>query len=169
MNGQDVTRRNFMTRAVIGIFVFIGAVLAIPLGGFGILPVLKKKKPEWSDTGSFVDLVVNEPQERRFLEIVKSGWLEEKQERSLWLVKRPDGTVTAFAPNCPHLGCGYRWFADDRKFKCPCHGSVFDINGKVLAGPAPRPLDTLETQVENGKVYVKFETFQLGIGTMIAA
>jgi menaquinol-cytochrome c reductase iron-sulfur subunit len=169
MNDQDVTRRNFMTRAVIGIFVFIGAVLAIPLGGFGILPVLKKKKPEWSDTGSFVDLVVNEPQERRFLEIVKSGWLEEKQERSLWLVKRPDGTVTAFAPNCPHLGCGYRWFADDRKFKCPCHGSVFDINGKVLAGPAPRPLDTLETQVENGKVYVKFETFQLGIGTMIAA
>ncbi len=169
MTEQDVTRRSFMVRTIVGIFVFIGAVLGAALGVFGVLPVLKKKKPEWSDTGSSRDLVVNEPQERRFLEIVKSGWLEEKQERSIWLVKRPDGTVAAYAPNCPHLGCGYRWFAEDRQFKCPCHGSVFDINGEVLAGPAPRPLDTLEAKLEDGRVFVKYETFQLGIGRKVAA
>jgi menaquinol-cytochrome c reductase iron-sulfur subunit len=169
MGEQDVTRRNFMVRTIIGIFVFIGAVLAVPLAGFGILPVLRKRKPGWSDTGSVLDLAVNEPQERRFFEVVKTGWQEEKVERYIWLVKKPDGAVVAFAPNCPHLGCGYRWFSSDQRFKCPCHASVFDITGKVLSGPAPRPLDTLETRVEDRKVLVKFEVFQVGTSRKVAA
>jgi len=164
MSDQDVTRRNFMVRTIVGIGVFIAAALAVPFGGFGILPALRKKDTDWSDAGTFSDLMVDEPQERRFFQIVKSGWQEEKQERSIWLVKRQDNTVFAYSPNCPHLGCGYRWSAADRRFKCPCHSSVFDINGKVLGGPAPRSLDTLEVKQEGGKVLVKFEVFQLGIG-----
>jgi menaquinol-cytochrome c reductase iron-sulfur subunit len=167
MSGQDVTRRSFMVRMIIGIFVFIGAVLAVPFGGFGILPALRKKDIGWSDTGTGNDLKVDEPQERRFFQIVKSGWQEEKQERSVWLVKRADNSIVAFSPNCPHLGCGYRWFDAEQQFKCPCHISVFDINGKVLGGPAPRSLDTLEVKLENGRVMVKFEVFQLGIGKKV--
>jgi menaquinol-cytochrome c reductase iron-sulfur subunit len=163
MGDQEVTRRSFMVRTIIGIFVFIGAALAIPLGGFGILPAFMKKKTGWSDAGTVNDLIVNEPQERRFLQLVKSGWQEDKQERSVWLVKRPDKSVVAYSPNCPHLGCGYRWFDAEKRFKCPCHASVFDIDGKLLSGPAPRSLDTLETKVEDGKVMVKYEVFQLGI------
>ena len=45
--------------------------------------------------------------------------------------------------DCPHLGCGYRWDDADHHFKCPCHGSVYDIAGKVVGGPPPRPLDAL--------------------------
>ena len=169
MAGEELSRRNFMVRTIVGIFVFIGAALAVPFGGFGILPALRKKDTGWSDAGTAGDLIVNEPQERRFFQIVKSGWQEEKQERSLWLVKRPDDSVTAFAPNCPHLGCGYRWSGSDQRFKCPCHGSVFDIDGKVLGGPSPRSLDTLEVRQESGRVLVKFEVFQLGIGKKVVA
>jgi Rieske Fe-S protein len=46
---------------------------------------------------------------------------------------------------------------------------VFDLDGKVLSGPAPRSLDTLDVKQENGRVLVKFEVFQLGIGNKIAA
>jgi menaquinol-cytochrome c reductase iron-sulfur subunit len=169
MNDQDVTRRNFMVRTIVGIGVFIAAALAVPFGGLGILPALRKRETDWSDAGTLSDLKVDEPQERRFFQSVKSGWQEEKQERSLWLVKRQDNTVAAYSPNCPHLGCGYRWSAADQRFKCPCHGSVFDINGKVLGGPSPRALDTLEVKLESGKVLVKFEVFQLGIGKKIVA
>jgi len=158
-----------MVRAIISIFVFIGAALAIPLGGFGILPALRKKDGGWSDAGTVGDLAVNEPQERRFFQLVKSGWLEEKQERSIWIVKKEDGRLVAFSPNCPHLGCGYRWSPVDKLFKCPCHGSVFDLDGRVSGGPSPRSLDTLETRVEDGKVLVKFEVFQLGIGNKVRA
>jgi menaquinol-cytochrome c reductase iron-sulfur subunit len=169
MGENDLSRRNFMIRTIIGIFVLIGAAMTAALGGFGVLPALKKKEPAWSDAGSVADLQVNQPQERRFFETVKSGWQKENVERTVWLVKKPDNSVTAYSPNCPHLGCGYRWVAADQRFACPCHGSVFDINGKVLSGPAPRPLDTIETRVEGGKLLVKFETFQLGISMKMLA
>jgi menaquinol-cytochrome c reductase iron-sulfur subunit len=169
MSNQDVSRRSFMVRTIIGIFAALGAAMAVPLGGFGILPVLKRRPVDWSDAGSAADLAVNEPAERRFLETVRSGWQEEKVERTVWLVRKPDQTVVAFSPNCPHLGCGYRWFDGEQRFKCPCHASVFDIDGKVLGGPAPRALDTLETRVESGKVLVKFQVFQVGTTTKSAA
>jgi len=162
MSDHQVSRRNFMVRTIIGIFATIGAVLVVPFGGFSILPALRKKETGWSDAGTINDLAVDLPQERRFSMVVKSGWQEEKQERSIWIVKRNDGSITAFAPNCPHLGCGYRWFPEDRLFKCPCHGSIFDINGKIISGPSPRSLDALETRIEEGKILVKFEVFQLG-------
>lgn len=169
MADREVTRRNFMVRVIIGIAAFLSAVLAAPLAGFTILPALKKRDAGWSDAGSFNDLAVNEPQERRFSQVVKSGWLEERQERSIWLVRNPDGSVSAFSPNCPHLGCGYRWFPQDRLFKCPCHASVFDITGKIVSGPAPRGLDGLETKKEGNRVLVKYEVFQLGISKKAAA
>lgn len=169
MDGQNVTRRNFMVRAIIAVFAFIAAALAIPFGGFGILPALRKRDAGWSNVGSVDDLKADEPQEWRFFQTVKSGWKEDKQERSIWIVKRSDGAIVAFSPNCPHLGCGYRWFAQDRQFKCPCHASVFDIDGRVLGGPAPRSLDTLDVKQEGGRVLVKYEVFQLGTGTKVAA
>jgi len=169
MSERDVSRRNFMIRTIIGIGAFIGAAIAVPLGGFGILPVLRKKEPDWSDAGTAADLMTNEPQERRFFQTVKSGWQEERVERTVWLVKKTDGSVTAFSPNCPHLGCGYRWFGQDRQFKCPCHASLFDIDGKVISGPAPRALDSLSAKIESGKILVKFEIFQVGTAKKAAA
>ncbi len=163
MSEQKISRRGFMTRTIIGIAAFIGAAITVPLAGFGVLPVVRKGKPGWSDAGSATDLTANEPQERRFTQMVKNGWQEDHVDRAVWLVRKNDGSVTAFSPSCPHLGCGYRWFSQEERFKCPCHASVFDINGTVLAGPAPRPLDRLETKVENGRVFVKFEIFQVGI------
>jgi len=162
MSVQLFSRRSFLVRAVIGIIAFLSAAIAAPLAGFGVLPVLKKKQADWSDAGVASDLAANEPHERRFLMSVRNGWQEEKVERTVWLVKKPDGGVTAFSANCPHLGCGYRWFPEEQRFKCPCHASVFDITGKVLSGPAPRPLDTLDTRIENNRVLVKFEAFQVG-------
>jgi len=169
MGTDGLSRRNFMVRAIIGIFVFIGTAAAVPFAGFGILPALKKKEAGWSDAGTMGDLQVGEPQERRFFQTVKSGWQEEKQERSIWIVRKPDNTVTAYAPNCPHLGCGYRWSAPDKQFKCPCHGSMFDIDGKVLGGPSPRSLDALEVKQENNRVLVKFEVFKLGVTEKVVA
>jgi Rieske Fe-S protein len=167
--GEQVNRRSFMIRAIIGIFVFIGGVMTAVLGGFGIIPALKKRVPGWSDAGTIADLVAGQPQERRFLEVVKSGWQSEKQERSVWIVRKADESISAYSANCPHLGCGYRWIAEHNRFECPCHGSFFDIEGRVLAGPAPRSLDTMETKIENGRLFVKYEVFQLGTSKKAAA
>ncbi|PZO34560.1 MAG: (2Fe-2S)-binding protein [Leptolyngbya sp.] len=50
-------------------------------------------------------------------------------------------------PICPHRGCTVEWQGDQNRFICPCHGSQFDPEGRVVEGPADRPLP-LMTVVE---------------------
>ena len=49
--------------------------------------------------------------------------------------------VVAIHARCTHLGCTPRWKARAHKFKCPCHGSGFTLEGVNFEGPAPRPLE----------------------------
>ncbi len=57
-------------------------------------------------------------------------------------------------PICTHLGCAYHWDDPSHTFICPCHTSVFSIDGKVLSGPAPRPLDRYMTKIDDGKLEI---------------
>ncbi|MGB6063388.1 MAG: Rieske 2Fe-2S domain-containing protein [Desulfomonilaceae bacterium] len=62
-------------------------------------------------------------------------------EAGCWLVRRELGEqVMAFDDRCTHLGCRQRWNPALKLFECPCHGSEFDVEGKVKRGPATRPM-----------------------------
>ena len=63
------------------------------------------------------------------------------QSQRVWIGRYEDGTFFAILAICTHLGCTPNWIPADRKFKCPCHGSGFYIDGLNFEGPAPRPLD----------------------------
>jgi arsenite oxidase small subunit len=74
----------------------------------------------------------------------------------------PDGDVIAFSIVCQHLGCVVGYAASNSKASgpagaCPCHGSVFDLvnGGKVVSGPAPRPLPQVSLQFDEstGDIY----------------
>lgn len=71
-----------------------------------------------------------------------------------YLVRLADGGLLALHRECTHLGCTVPWREDEQRFACPCHASSFDLTGKVLSPPAPRPLDRYEVRVENGIVKV---------------
>jgi len=72
----------------------------------------------------------------------------------VWIVREADRLYAIFG-KCTHLGCTPRWFADDRTFKCPCHGSNYYSNGVNFAGPAPRPMDRYGiTLLEDGRIEV---------------
>ncbi|MEE9200262.1 MAG: ubiquinol-cytochrome c reductase iron-sulfur subunit [Candidatus Brocadiales bacterium] len=60
--------------------------------------------------------------------------------QTVWIVRNKAGGIYAFSAICRHLGCIPTWVEDEQLFKCPCHGSNYDIEGDVVAGPAPRPL-----------------------------
>ncbi len=51
-----------------------------------------------------------------------------------------DGTLHAVSPVCTHLGCRVAWNRAERSWDCPCHGSRFGPDGRVLQGPAVQPL-----------------------------
>ena len=48
----------------------------------------------------------------------------------------PEGNLHVSSPYCPHLKCELKWNGDDKTWDCPCHGSRFDCDGKLLSGPA---------------------------------
>ena len=58
--------------------------------------------------------------------------------------KDDSGSIHAVSPVCTHLGCHIVWNQGDRIWDCPCHGSRFDIMGKVLHGPAVKDLQRYE-------------------------
>jgi cytochrome b6-f complex iron-sulfur subunit len=63
-----------------------------------------------------------------------------KQSHRIWVVRRPDRLFVVFG-KCTHLGCTPNWIESENKFKCPCHGSGYDMEGRNFEGPAPRPMD----------------------------
>ncbi len=63
-----------------------------------------------------------------------------------WLVNVDQGIGTLYKI-CTHLGCIYPWSDAAGIFACPCHGSQFELNGKWIAGPAPRDLDRFAFEI----------------------
>jgi Rieske Fe-S protein len=95
-------------------------------------------------------LKVGEPVEVPFTLAEASG--SKAVPGSAWLVKEADGTLVAFDPRCTHAKCAYVWKSADAKFECHCHNAAFDVTGKVLYGPPPRPLDRFAVTSSGGTV-----------------
>lgn len=74
-------------------------------------------------------------------------------QHQLYLV-RSAGTAYAMSAVCTHLGCMTRWDAQAGRILCPCHGSQFSPEGRVLGGPAPRPLPRFALVLERGRLVV---------------
>jgi len=62
-------------------------------------------------------------------------------EEHVLYVFHKDNRVRCISAVCTHVGCTVSLDEAYNKFRCPCHGSIFDMDGKVLDGPAPRPLE----------------------------
>jgi cytochrome b6-f complex iron-sulfur subunit len=71
------------------------------------------------------------------------------------IVKDADGTYwIALYQRCVHLGCTVPFRNECNSFKCPCHGSHYNLDGEYLDGPAPRSLDRFAFHFEKGDVVV---------------
>lgn len=160
---SEINRRGFFGKIIAAISGLIGLGLGIPLLGYAVLPTLQKREEPWSEVGPLDLIELNRPKELEVVRSLSSGWMKSNTVRSFWAYKKPDGEVVAFSPICTHLGCGYRWSDADQQFLCPCHNSVFDLEGKVLAGPAPRPLDTLPTKIEGDRLFILYQEFKAGL------
>ena len=71
------------------------------------------------------------------------------------VVVRTDEGYRALSAVCTHLGCVVKWKKARRQFFCPCHGGRFDASGRVLGGPARRPLARLEVEESEDGVLVR--------------
>lgn len=74
-------------------------------------------------------------------------------------MKAADGSLwVALYQRCVHLGCTVPFRNDCVSFKCPCHGSHYNVDGEYLDGPAPRSLDRFKVQISGADVNVDTST-----------
>ena len=77
-----------------------------------------------------------------------------QKSKRIWVVRTTDRLFVIFA-SCTHLGCTPDWKLSESKFKCPCHGSGYDPEGRNYEGPAPRPLDRAYVELDpQGRIVV---------------
>jgi nitrite reductase/ring-hydroxylating ferredoxin subunit len=69
-------------------------------------------------------------------------------------ITRVEGQLFAITQKCPHLGCRVPFCEASGRFECPCHGSVFNLGGEWMSGPAPHGMDRYPLRVEDGQVVV---------------
>ena len=154
------TRRSFFVSITNLLGAVITAGLAIPSAAYLLLKPKGGEAGDWVEVADLAQLTVGKPEEIVYKRKRTDGWRKVVEKASTWVVRTADNKVVAFTPSCTHLGCAYHWEDSVKTFVCPCHSSLFAMDGKVLGGPAPRPLDRFVSKVEKGKILISPEIDQ---------
>ncbi|HEV8449887.1 MAG TPA: Rieske 2Fe-2S domain-containing protein [Gaiellales bacterium] len=159
MTNQDyrntTTRRGLLGVATVGLGAAIGGVLTTPLAAYVLAPTTQETtfrpvslgpaRPFTSETGFAPTAApyVEDPAQP----LVSSGLAYVHytggSDRD-WLA--PHAMFVVFSNRCTHVGCPAQSSAIG--FSCPCHGSQFDQRGARIAGPAVRPLDRFQWEIQ---------------------
>ena len=163
-------RRGFIKRLLAGV---LGAVLGfIPaLAGLAVLldPLRRKTASNTVVRVTSLDALPADGVPRQFPVFADraDAWNKFTNVRvgAVYLRRTTEGRVEALNVVCPHAGCFVDFISEMGKFLCPCHDSLFMVDGKIAdkSSPAARPLDSLEVEVRNEKeIWVKFQNFEAG-------
>lgn len=164
--GETVTRRRLMEGGALAVGGVATMAFGLPALGFALGPVFKDTVPEkWQDVGPERDFNVTS-YVPRVMNITPN--IGEAGKTTVYVRKATSKDVSpsdreqhikplpyvAISTRCAHLGCPVRYIQASQKFVCPCHGGIYDAQGKVAGGPPVRPLDRFYTRVERGRVQV---------------
>ena len=159
--GETITRRRMMTGTVHVAGVVATAAFVLPALGFALGPVFEKHEQRWQAVGP-PDEFPDDTYVPKVITIVdgigqagKSTAYVRKRNAKLDTDK-PDqyNQYIAISTRCMHLGCPVRFVEAAERFICPCHGGVYNFEGKVDGGPPVRPLDRFYTRVRNGQLEI---------------
>ena len=70
------------------------------------------------------------------------------------LIRNSDGNYRALSATCTHLGCIVQYRSDLQEIWCACHNGLYDLTGRNISGPPPRPLEAYEVHLRGDDVVV---------------
>jgi menaquinol-cytochrome c reductase iron-sulfur subunit len=159
-DSHNFSRRDFVKAATAVVGGLITAAIGLPAIGYLIDPALKSQKADaWIPLGIFKNFEVGKPTLVSFTRSQANGWEKTVTSYGVFVVRKSDTDALVLSNKCTHLGCQVNWKTDKNEYVCPCHDAQFSIDGKVLGGPPPRPLNTYsgdQLKVEDEKLYLHF-------------
>ena len=130
--------------------ILLGSGLVATAVAF-IYPVLRYLiPPKASDLGS--DSVVA----GRVGELtLNSGKIFRFGSRPGLLIRTASGDYRAMSATCTHLSCTVQYRPDLQEGWCACHNGMYDLSGRNISGPPPRPLESFDVQVRGDEIFVR--------------
>ena len=162
------TRRTFTFTALAAAAAAFASVAGAALS-FALSPLVRRVSARGTalDVGAAKDFDAVASGARGAVEVVvarrvEDGYMTRTVHERLAVVKDPSSLsgLSALSTTCTHLGCGVAWSAERRAFLCPCHGGVYGADGRVLAGPPPRPLAKSPLVIAGGRATVDPSAFE---------
>ena len=166
--GETVTRRGLMTGGTMAAGGIASAAFGLPALGFALGPLFEDQSADrWQDVGpeadfnpeSYVPKVVNTTADvgeagKETIYVRKHDPERDTPSPSDTEEDKEPQPYVAVSTRCAHLGCPVRYYEAPKRFVCPCHGGIYDFEGRVDGGPPVRPLDRRYTRVRNGRVEI---------------
>ncbi len=142
MHNKEFTRKEFLS--------YIISISGATLAGSILFPILKYITPP---KGTDVD--VSQVIAAKVGELsINSAKIFRFGNKPAILVNTPQGVFKAFTAVCTHLNCTVQYLNEASYIWCACHNGKFDLNGKVISGPPPRPLEEYKVNVVGQDIIV---------------
>jgi Rieske Fe-S protein len=157
--GESMTRRRMFTGGAVVAGQIAGAAIILPAIGFALGPVFEQQEARWQDVGAPGDFHNDGylPRTITISDNVGDAGLSTvyiRRGNPAAFPRESKDDFIAISTRCAHAGCPVRWVNAAQRFVCPCHGGVYDFEGKVAGGPPVRPLDRFETRIRAGQVQI---------------
>ncbi len=142
MKETSKSRRKFLLGGLLSSLTAFGAMMLYPVWRF----IMPPKVPE-STQDSVIAAKVNELKPN-------SGKVFPFGSKPAILVRLQDGSYRAFSAVCTHLQCTVQYRSDFKLIYCACHNGRYDLNGNVVSGPPPSPLEKYNVAISGSDIVV---------------
>jgi cytochrome b6-f complex iron-sulfur subunit len=153
-DGKPITRRYFL-EAIGGGAIGIAATGSVILTAQFLSPNVLREPPSKFNAGVAEDF--------------PAGSVTLNKEQKVFIVRAKEGYFHAISAVCTHLGCIANWKSEEGIIACPCHGSKFDREGRVIEGPAPRGLPRFSMTLDDQGRLIVDKGFVVGEEVILKA
>lgn len=141
----DLPRRDFLNLLLGGSIAGTLGSIGFPVARYLLPPPARGTNPDVVVAAKEGDLAPN------------SGKIVRFGVKPALLIRRPDGEYAAFLATCTHLDCTVQYSPELKAIHCACHNGMYDLQGRNVSGPPPRPLEALKVKRRGPEILIARE------------
>ncbi len=140
-----IERRKFLNIVFnFSLFAWLAAIL-YPVVKYLIPPAVQEVSVNSIIVGAIQDFPINSSKIARF------------GRKPIIVIRKTNGDFRALSATCTHLDCNVQYKSDTEQIWCACHNGFYNIEGKNISGPPPKPLMQYQVNISEDKVIVSKE------------
>ncbi len=154
-SSPNLSRREFAKIVTGFLGSIMGAIIGLPIIGYIISPALQTQEvDDWVSLGALDGYPIGTPTLFSFTRSKVNGWERTTNSYGVFVVRKSETEMKVLSNVCTHLSCRVKWDDAEHAYLCPCHDAQFELEGEVIYGPPPRPMDEFEFKIEDGNVLI---------------